>query len=405
LNIIRNSEETGIYVHFPYCIQKCSYCDFYSVGLDQTTGGKEPPVSAFLEFRDSVQTEFRKRIQNFATKKVRSVYFGGGTSSLLPPEIVAGLIEQFKKEMDFKTDCEITLEGNPENFTSAYLSALKDAGVNRINAGLQTFNRSSLEAMNRYFDPERYASILRDLTSCEIKNTGGDLIYGFPGQTEEEFFADLQAAATSGISHLSVYSLTVEENTPYAKQARTGERKIPDEDLQRHIFEILPGHLLPFGFKMYEISNYSRGGRDCRHNLGYWLYEPYMGLGPGAHGFDGSFRWANPRNIAQYQRDPASTGKEKEDLAWDMPLGLFRITEPIQPQWLYEIFSERGINPDRLLALEKLLAAFVEEGSGIRTGPSKGGTFQWTMAGLLMLDNHILRISEAIEQDLQVQAV
>ncbi len=320
-------------------------------------------------------------------------------------ETIEDLLNLYRTELDFSDDCEVTVEGNPENFTPSYLASLKDIGINRINAGIQTFRKESLEAVNRWYDEERYSRILSDLASSGIKNIGADLIYGLPGQSAESFFQDLAVLAGSGLKHISLYSLTEEEGTLYSLNVKKKLMKGPDEEMQFSIFKALPDTMEKYGFEMYEISNYARPGYACRHNMRYWLYQPYMGLGPGAHGFTGHLRTKNPRNISEYYKQISENAGqyEQEEFFSDLPIGLLRLCLPVRLEWLQEIFSERfDCAPALAAQAAETFTSWSAAGYGrlIESAPqhtSELSAFQWNMKGLLHLDDRILEFSERFD--------
>ena len=296
--------ELGVYIHFPWCLQKCFYCDFFSLELK----GPRHNNILYEKYICSLQKEFHLRMaknSSFAGfQKITSVFFGGGTPSLMPAELLHSILSMLKAELDFSPDCEISLEGNPEDMNQDYLCSLHQIGINRVNVGIQTFRPSFFHAMNRFYSEERYQSILCDLKNSPFLNFGADLMCGFPGQKIEDFFEDLERLLTANPSHLSIYGLTIEEGTPYHSHVK--QIGFPEEELQRTVLKELPSFLLQHGkeekaLKQYEISHFAQTRFPCRHNIRYWVYEPYLGLGPGAHGFDGFYRYANPKSIGLWE--------------------------------------------------------------------------------------------------------
>ena len=425
--IRRDPTRLGAYIHFPYCLQKCDYCDFFSLGLGADASLSRATLDDFVS---GVLQELRERAPDFENfKELNTIYFGGGTSSLLPPERIETILNALRSHFQFTPDAEITLEGNPENLTPEYLRALADLGVNRVNAGLQTFERSYLEQMNRLYHAERYESILDDLASSPIANTGVDLIYGFPGQTPTEFRRDLERVLNAAPNHLSIYSLTMEEDSPYAGRVRRGLIRPPEEETQQwiysHLEEMLDGH----DFSRYEISNYGRGGNFSRHNLRYWLGESCIGLGPGAHGGSVHERYGNPRNIALWRSRPGGAKKIPRVIGDEIALNLLRLTLPFSPGLIAEqLQEERRENPRKKAAQDAipelrddarrdvrekraraLLQDWVAQGLAVRTGasdqarvaPAREETeeelFLWLPEGTRFLDDRILEMSRALE--------
>lgn len=410
--IRRRPSVLGLYVHFPYCVHKCDYCDFFSIG----TGEKSVSKPLLSQFEEALFREFDSRLQQFRRfEKVNTIYFGGGTSSLMPPELVRRILQRFQSEFAFTSDCEITLEGNPESMDADYLAGLAETGITRVNTGIQTFDPGLLDSVHRLYDHDRYAKILSDLRNCRIPDRGVDLIYGFPGQRLSDFEKDLDRVLEADLSHLSIYSLTVEAGTQYAKSIREGKARAPQEELAAEIFDHLPGLLKDRGYSLYEISNYARPGRECRHNLRYWLCEPCLALGPGAHGTDGRMRYGNLRNISAWAADPAGARQIPVDPPAEVPISLLRLALPFDPA----IVSEIGLENSLHLSAADLFDKWVElryaqwvlpddltNRSRVVVGGSyaadarqnPGRLFKWTMDGLRFLDDRILEMAEVLEK-------
>ncbi|MCB1170343.1 MAG: radical SAM family heme chaperone HemW [Leptospiraceae bacterium] len=400
-----SSTKSGIYLHFPYCLQKCHYCDFYSVGLDEI--GDSDFKSRLKDYESALLRELNSRSHNdaFSKQSYDSIYFGGGTSSLMPPEMLQRILGALSERFKIETQAEITLEGNPENFSADYLLSLHQLGINRVNSGLQTYNSRFLKDMNRYHNTDSYARLLQTLVDCPIPSVGVDLIYGFHGQSYQDFREDLNRVLAYPLQHLSVYSLTVEPETRYARNIRRGWQKAPEEPLQERIFQELPGILADQGIIQYEISNYSRENHICRHNWKYWDYRPYLALGPGAHGFNGSHRYANPRNLKAWSENPAgaTVDSERHDPIIDVFLNMFRITLPISLERIREIWSrEEALSDDRDVLEQRLLEGLsLLERKGM--GTLKDESFQWSPEGLLVLDTNIENLIDMVRNPQSVR--
>ncbi len=407
-NIIRRrSDLLGLYVHFPYCVHKCDYCDFFSVG----TGEKSVALPLLRQFEDGLTREFRSRRPQFNRfQKVNTIYFGGGTSSLMPPDLVHRILELFRSEFEFTEDCEITLEGNPESMDAAHLAGLTEIGITRVNTGIQTFDPGLLDSVHRLYDADRYAAILSDLKNSAIRDRGVDLIYGFAGQRFDDFVRDLDRVLEADLSHLSIYSLTVEAGTPYAKSIREGTARAPQDELAAEIFDRLPDLLARRGYGLYEISNYSRPGRECRHNLRYWLCEPCLALGPGAHGTDGISRYGNLRNVTAWTADPVGARQTAVDARTEIPLSLLRLALPFDPHLVNEIGLENNMDLDAGELFQRwvdsgcgewrvadLSGGRVAAGSGI-SHDGRSSVFQWTPEGLRFLDERVLEMAQMLEK-------
>lgn len=384
----------SLYIHVPFCLQKCHYCDFYST----PTVLSDSLLEAYLS---TLEMELRIRAprdpSDFA---IRSIYFGGGTPSLLPPTAIVRILLAIKMTFpsiqDFST-IEVTLEANPEHITPEFLSRMKEAGVNRLQVGIQTFQKRHLNEFHRYFNEDRYNQVLSLLTSQRDFRFGADLMYGFPGQSEKEFLEDLELLVDAKASHISLYSLTLEKNTPYQRMVSSGALLSPDEALQEKLFQELPDRMSARGYEWYEISNYSAGKENrSLHNLSYWLYMPYLALGPSAHGFDGTYRYENATEIQSWIDD---TGKGvsrsfKHKPGLELPLSFFRITA-----WFSRTDLKRAMNRafgDREnLDPGELMSTLAGEGLFDRVlSPGGEPLYRWNGPAVLMLDDHMARIAD-----------
>lgn len=264
----------GVYVHWPFCKSKCPYCDFNSHvrdGVDQT------------RWRDALLKELEHAAREAPGPRVETMFFGGGTPSLMQPETVGAVIERVKALWDTAADVEITLEANPTSVEAARFAALAEAGVNRVSLGVQALDAASLRFLGREHSAdeaiEAVATARRHFARYSF-----DLIYARPGQTEEGWAAELEQALTLAGEHLSLYQLTIERGTRFFTDHARGAFALPGEDQAAAMFELTQQRLATAGLPAYEISNHARPGAACRHNLIYWRYQDYVGIGPGAHG-------------------------------------------------------------------------------------------------------------------------
>ncbi len=406
----------GIYIHYPWCLQKCHYCDFYSVGLQGASKTQQDFENDYKWYFEGLERELGRRLydsscfKNFS--KVETVFFGGGTPSLLPVIWLEKILKLLRHYFLFSSQIEISLEGNPENITPSYLQNLYDVGVNRVNVGLQSFQSQHLKNMNRYYSEERYQSILSNLSQGPIQNYGIDLMYGFPKQTQEEFLFDLNRVLSHTPKHLSLYSLTVEEGTFYGQAVRQKKMSLPEEELQFQIWESLPSLLtashLANKYEQYEVSNFalnegSSGDKyRCKHNLRYWHYEAYMGLGPGAHGFDGVHRYANPRNIQAWmgenEKEEDSSEKKGYELHqpyFDFPLMFLRLNIPWKLKFWELRLEGYGFGKNKVTESVALLKDWVAKD---KASIIEGGEviFQWKGEGMKFLDEHILEMQNLL---------
>ncbi len=264
----------GIYLHWPFCLSKCPYCDFNSHVRDGVDHDR---------WRAALLAELRHYAEITQGRRVTSIFFGGGTPSLMPPETVAALLDAAAALWALDPNLEVTLEANPTSVESGAFAQFAAAGVNRVSLGVQALDDDALKFLGRRHDAaEALAAIA--LARRHFERFSFDLIYARPGQAPEDWAAELRSALAEGATHLSVYQLTIEPNTAFHGAWRRGELTLPDEATQAALFEATEETLAAAGLPGYEISNHAAAGAQCRHNLTYWRYGDYLGIGPGAHG-------------------------------------------------------------------------------------------------------------------------
>lgn len=282
----------GIYIHIPFCKQRCIYCDFYST----TSQEKE---NRYIE---AVCTELELRKQSLPDP-VHTIYIGGGTPSLLNPASVKQLKDCMNRNYRVMPDLEFTVEANPDNISPEWLEAMSRIGVNRISMGVQTFHDGHLKLLRRRHNSERAIQAVHLCQKHGFRNISIDLIYGLPEQTLEEWKADVAQAIALNVQHLSAYALIYEENTALWRMREQNKVQEADEELSLSMFEYLITELKNNGFEHYEISNFGLPGFHSRHNSSYWNDTPYLGCGASAHSFIGMERMYNTANIDQYIKD------------------------------------------------------------------------------------------------------
>ena len=264
----------GLYFHWPFCRKKCPYCDFNS-HVREAVNQKRWTAALLAEL-----DWFATRV---SPKKLTSIFFGGGTPSLMEPETVSALIDGARRHFIFADDIEITLEANPTSVEAASFAAYRQAGVMRLSLGVQSMRDDALKFLGREHSVSEALNAI-ELARAHFSNISFDLIYALPGQTPKGWRADLEQALSLAGNHLSLYQLTIEPNTGFAGAVRRGEFQIPPEEKAETLFEITQSVCAEAGWPAYEISNHARPGFECRHNLTYWRYGEYLGIGPGAHG-------------------------------------------------------------------------------------------------------------------------
>jgi putative oxygen-independent coproporphyrinogen III oxidase len=264
----------ALYVHWPFCVSKCPYCDFNShvrERIDQHT------------FRKAYALALTAWAGHLPKRRLVSIFFGGGTPSLMDPDTAGAVIADAKRLWSVGGDLEVTLEANPNSAEAARFKAFADAGVNRISIGVQALDNDALRMLGRAHDASEAVAAVTAAQHA-VPRVSLDLIYARPGQSVEAWTAELTRAVALGTTHLSAYQLTIEKGTPFFAMAARGTLTTPDEDTQAALYEATQETLDRAGLPAYEISNHARPGDECRHNLVYWRYGDYAGVGPGAHG-------------------------------------------------------------------------------------------------------------------------
>lgn len=268
------AEPLALYVHWPFCVSKCPYCDFNShvrESVDQAV------------WRDALLTDLRHEAALLPDRRVGSIFFGGGTPSLMPPATVAAVIAAAEAEWGLTGDVEITLEANPNSVEVANFADLAAAGVNRVSIGVQSFDAQVLEFLGRAHSGDEARRAIATAQD-HFARVSFDLIYARPGQSLAAWESELAQALAFGTGHLSLYQLTIEPGTRFATLAAKGDLTIPDGDDAADLFELTDAMTRGAGLPRYEVSNHARIGQESRHNLAYWRYADYAGVGPGAHG-------------------------------------------------------------------------------------------------------------------------
>lgn len=341
----------GIYIHWPFCAAKCPYCDFNS------------HVARTIDhaaWRDAYLDEIRKAAEQTPGRVVHTVFFGGGTPSLMEPWVVADIIDAIRKHWPTANDMEITLEANPGSVEAQRFSDFRSGGVNRISMGIQALNDADLRRLGRIHSADE-ARAAFDIARKTFDRVSFDLIYGRQKQTLSEWEAELKQALNMAIDHLSLYQLTIEQGTAFGDRYNAGKLAgLPDEDRAADMFTLTRDICADFGMPAYEVSNHARDGAQSRHNLIYWRYGDYVGIGPGAHGrltIDGQ-RFAteapsNPKRWLEDLRQLANVALTGEDQANEFLLMGLRLTEGVDLS-RFEALSGRSVAPDTLKNLSEL---------------------------------------------------
>lgn len=280
---------SSLYVHVPFCIKKCKYCSFYSLPYDEDL--EKLYMKAILK-----EIEIAKELPHF----LETIYIGGGTPSCLSLNSLKRLLTSLRKNFKIISNLEFSIEINPKTVDTEKLYLMKDFEVNRLSIGVQSFNDEELLFLGRIHNAEDAIKTVEVAMKKGFKNISIDLIYGLPGQTLKSWQETLNKAASMSINHISLYELSVEENTPLGKELHRGKLSLPPQDNVVLMYEFATDFLKERGFKKYEISNFAKRGFECRHNISYWLRMPYLGLGPSAHSFIDKKRFHNPSDLFSY---------------------------------------------------------------------------------------------------------
>ena len=368
----------GVYVHWPFCLSKCPYCDFNSHvrhgGIDET------------RFVRAFERELATAAERIGARNVSSIFFGGGTPSLMQPSSVQAILDAIAKHWSISPDAEITLEANPTSVEATRFLGFRSAGVNRVSLGVQALDDAALKELGRLHSAQEALDAVAVARSI-FPRYSFDLIYARPRQTREQWAAELKRAIAEAAEHLSLYQLTIEPGTPFAGLHAAGKLTMPDDDLARDLYDLTQAICANAGLPAYEISNHARPGAECRHNLIYWRGHEYAGIGPGAHGrlnLDG-------RRVA--------TETEKRPESWLMRVeatgsGLtvdekLSAGETADEFLLMGLRLAEGIEPARYLALcgreidPKRVAVLHEEGAVETTAD---GRLRVTQSGFPVLD-------------------
>ncbi|QYU66059.1 radical SAM family heme chaperone HemW [Leptolyngbya sp. 15MV] len=366
----------ALYIHWPFCARKCPYCDFNSHVRDRVD------VDAF---RRAFMAELAHEHALADGGPLRSIFFGGGTPSLMPPALVGELLVEAERRWGFDPAIEITLEANPSSVEAANFAALADAGINRVSLGLQSLDDGALQFLGRLHGADEGLAAL-EVAQRHFARVSFDLIYALPGQTAEAWEEQVARALGFGTGHLSLYQLTIEPGTRFATDVRRGTFAPLEDDPAAELYTLTQELTRAAGAPAYEISNHARPGEESRHNLAYWRYEDYLGIGPGAHGRRGgkaTLRHKKPENWlaaceAQGHGMVEETVLTSHDQAAEALLMGLRLTEGIDPAAIarrFELDTADLIDADRL-ALHRINGLLWQRGERLGV----------TAAGMPLLD-------------------
>lgn len=292
-------KETAIYVHIPFCDHKCIYCDFYSIITTDNISSYKVALEKEIDFYSSLYSK---------ESRITSIYFGGGTPSLMEPCYLNEIINRIKKKFTVSDNPEITMETNPGTVNKEKLKDFLNSGINRISIGIQSFKEEELKFLTRIHDKATAINTVMNASEVGFKNISVDLIFNLPGQSKETWTNNLKIAASLPIQHISAYSLILEKGTILNKMVLDGKVILQEDDYDADLYEITIDYLEQKGFLQYEVSNFARPGYECLHNNAYWRYRNYLGLGTSAHSFINNKRWWNFSSLKMYNASIESKG-------------------------------------------------------------------------------------------------
>lgn len=374
------SEPLALYIHWPFCLAKCPYCDFNSHVRERIDHRR---------FGAALRTELAFEAARIGSRPLGSIFFGGGTPSLMEPQLVADLIADATRFFPPVADIEITLEANPTSVEAGKLAGFRAAGVNRLSLGVQSLDPAALKALGRQHDVAEAKRAL-ELARRLFPRLSFDLIYARPDQSEASWRAELREALALAADHLSLYQLTIEPGTQFEARHRRGEIILPEGELAARLYEATAEEAEKFGLRRYEISNYAKPGAESRHNLAYWRYADYLGIGPGAHqrlslpeGRIAESRHRAPEPWAALVETQGHGGAHREEIstensALEMLLMGLRLTEGIDAAR----FEARTGMPIEEALDHRMLRAAIAEGYL----EQRAGNLRATSAGLIRLD-------------------
>jgi len=329
----------SLYIHFPWCIKKCPYCDFNSHELKKDLPEKDYIHKLLADLEQDLSN------LNINNRSVHSIFMGGGTPSLFSPESIYALLNSIQSRINFKSNLEITLEANPGTFEQDKFLGFRQAGINRLSIGIQSFQKEKLKALGRIHDDEAALKAINIAKKAGFENFNIDLMHGLPNQSLEDALFDITSALGFLPPHISWYQLTLEPNTLFYKQSPT----LPDENILGDINQLGGDLLSQHNYINYEISAHCQPGRECQHNLNYWEFGDYLGIGAGAHGKIGHTRTAKIKHPKEYLTQNFIASQEpiaKNQLAFEFMLNALRLKKLIS----WELFAERtNLEPKDIL--------------------------------------------------------
>lgn len=358
-----------LYIHIPFCIRKCNYCDFLSFP------GAEEEINRYCH---ALMEEIKQTGEQAENIGIRSVFIGGGTPSILKTEQMTAIMSGIRNNFSIEKNAEITIESNPGTLDEEKLACYYELGINRLSIGLQSTDDSCLRRLGRIHSFREFAKNYEQARKVGFSNINIDLMSGLPGQSLQQYEDTLNQVTALAPEHISSYSLIIEEGTPFY-ESDTILNQLPDEDTERKMYERTKEILAEKGYERYEISNYARAGRECIHNLGYWEQVPYLGIGLGASSFYNGARFSNERNFEKYLSAPYLAFENREDYEQ------ISQKEQMEDTMIFGLRKMKGIS---LSAFERKFGCSVREVYGTVID-------RYSNLGLLISEGDQLRLTDA----------
>lgn len=383
----------GVYLHVPFCHHRCGYCDFATASVGEL--GAEERDDLQRRYVAALVSDLGHQAAAGPWPRVTSVFVGGGTPTILPPALLARILQAVRTELDVATDAEITVECNPETASSELFAVLAGEGVTRLSIGAQSFAPHVLATLERGHGPEAPVRAVQLARAAGIPEVSLDVIYGTPGEGAPDWQRTLEEVLRCGVDHVSAYALTVHDNTSFGRRLAAGSLPAPDEDVQRSFFDVARSVLRAGGYQHYEVSNWSLGdGRRSRHNELYWRHGDYLGVGVGAHGHRAGRRWWTTRSTTRYLDAVETLGgrasASAEAWPWVAGSELLTVTQRADERLLLGLRLRDGIHPRDVppiepMALEDAMAAGLVE--------TACGRLRCTDEGWFLLDEAVARLA------------
>ena len=294
------SPRLSFYIHIPYCVRRCGYCDFNTYTPRELQGPDIGSVSA--NYIDAALREIEMAKQRIGEIEIPTIFFGGGTPSLLPASELGRVVAALRTKFTILDDAEITIEVNPDSVSQQFLDQARAWGATRISMGMQSAQAHVLRVLDRTHNPENVTNAVESARRAGFEHISVDLIYGVPGESLKDWDETVSTALALSIDHISAYALIVEPGTKFAKQVERGEVTMPPDDESAEKYLLIDAALRDAGFAWYELSNWAKAGGECRHNINYWNGAQWWGVGPGAHSFFDNRRWWNVKHPQSYQK-------------------------------------------------------------------------------------------------------